>query len=214
MVLMYFRLKMVMSDAKMARYSHLSVASYNCRGFNTSKQCYIKSLLSRCSVLFLQEHWLSDDQLSLLGSLDDNFLFTGVSGFGKDKVLPGRPFGGCAILWRSDMDIRANVLDTCSNRICAVRLCSDLYSLLIINVYMPYESSEATADDFADQLALIESTIEANADCHVIIGGDFNVDLSRPWVHTTMLTSFCDNAGLSPDISTRNLVLTILIILI
>jgi hypothetical protein len=33
-------------------------------------------------------------------------------------------------------------------------------------------------------------------DCHVIVGGDFNVDLSRAWVHTAMMDSFCSNIDL------------------
>ena len=45
-----------------------------------------------CSVSnFLQEHWLAPSQLSLLGNLDDNFVYTGVSGFGNNDVLSGRP---------------------------------------------------------------------------------------------------------------------------
>jgi len=34
-------------------------------------------------VLFVQEHWLSDSQLALLGTLNSDFQFTGVSGFGN-----------------------------------------------------------------------------------------------------------------------------------
>jgi len=40
--------------------------------------------------------------------------------------------------------------------------------------------------------------MDTNSDCHVIIGGDFNVDFSGQRVHTAMLKSFCDNTSLSP----------------
>ena len=46
----------------------LRIISYNCRGFNDSKLGYLQSLLSRCEFLFVQEHWLSDDQLSKLNT--------------------------------------------------------------------------------------------------------------------------------------------------
>ena len=47
----------------------LSIGRYNCRGFNADRQRYIKSLLSKLSILFIQEHWLSDSQLTLLSVL-------------------------------------------------------------------------------------------------------------------------------------------------
>jgi len=55
------------------------------------------------SILLLQEHWLSDAQLSVLGNIADNVSYTGVSGFTNSDILAGRPYGGCAILWRSDL---------------------------------------------------------------------------------------------------------------
>ena len=42
--------------------------------------------------------------------------------------------------------------------------------------------------------------IENNADCHVILGGDFNVDFSRDRLNTALLNSFCDHMGLNPII--------------
>jgi len=41
--------------------------------------------------------------LGLLGDIDNNFVYTGVSGFDCSDVLYDRLFGGCANLWRSDV---------------------------------------------------------------------------------------------------------------
>ena len=41
-------------------------------------------------------------------------------------------------------------------------------------------------DKFAEQLEVIEDIIETNSDCHVVPGGDFNVDLSRQRVYTIL----------------------------
>ena len=118
----------------------LQIASYNCRGFNQTKTAYITSLLASSAVLFLQEHWLSNDQLRLLGDIDDNFIYAGVSGFDNSDILPGRPYGGCAILWKSDLDARVDILQTNSKRLCAIRMIGDTFRLLFINCYMPYEN--------------------------------------------------------------------------
>ena len=32
--------------------------------------------------------------------------------------------------------------------------------------------------------------IEQNADCHVVLGGDFSVDFDRDWLHTILLKNF------------------------
>jgi hypothetical protein len=42
---------------------------------------------------------------------------------------------------------------------------------------MPYEGSDESTDDFTDQLSF-EHLTDNNADCHLILGGDFNVDFS------------------------------------
>ena len=75
----------------------------------------IGSFLS-CDILFLQEHWLSDDHLKLLGGIAHKFLYTAVSGFSNADVLAGRPYGGCAILWRSGMSVTVNVININSRR--------------------------------------------------------------------------------------------------
>lgn len=176
----------------------LSVISYNCRGYSLVKNNYINNLLANCDILFLQEHWLADDQLVILGQLNRQFLSHAVCGFDNNEVLSGRPYGGCAILWRSDMLTRVEPVKTNSRRICAIRMSNNLWSILLINVYMPYEEGEGRCEDFCSQLSIIEYLISQNASSHIIIGGDFNVDFCRNWQHTELLTDFCDNLNLEP----------------
>jgi len=128
------------------------------------------------------------------------FLYHGTSGFGDEEVLTGRPYGGCAILWRSDLNFRVDVIATGSRRCCAVRICTDTWSMLVINVYMPYEDGSERSDLFVQTLSVIESVIAVHADCHVIVGGDFNVDFSRAWLHTGILRDFCAKLNLEPTI--------------
>ena len=76
----------------------LTICSYNCRGYNLTKKQYIANLLSCSSVLFLQEHWLSECQYEMLDEFDVNCSYYAVSGFSCNEVLLGRPFGVCYCL--------------------------------------------------------------------------------------------------------------------
>jgi hypothetical protein len=148
-----------------------TVSSYNCRGFNSIKSRYIASLFARCNVLFLQEHWLADGQLSMLADISENISYTAVSGFDSDDVLVGRPFGGCAILWQANLLASVCPIKVDSRRVCAVRVCFDAWNLLLISVYMPYEDGSENLDEFVNTLSLIEGIVDNNRDCHVILGG-------------------------------------------
>ena len=66
---------------------NLRVKTYNCRGLNNSKKCYVVNLLSDCDFLFIQEHWLSSSQFSDLNFLSHNHYRAVVSGFGTDDVI-------------------------------------------------------------------------------------------------------------------------------
>jgi len=118
-------------------------------------------------------------------------VYTGVSGFDSSDILVGRLYGGCAILWRSDLYADVEVIDTNSRRICAIRLVSGSLKLLLVNVYMTYEGNDAMTEEFVDQLHIIENIMSINIDYRIIVSGDFNVDLSHALVHTAMLNSFC-----------------------
>ena len=169
------------------------LGSYNCRGYNESKCVYARQLLSKVDILYIQEHWLSDDQMVILGNIDSHFLFTGTSGFDNSNVLPGWPYGGTAILWRSSLNMKISVLKSASRRLSAIKVTVDNnMNLLLINVYMPYENGEHNVDSFSEQLIAIESLIADNLDCHVVLGGDFNADFSRNGLHSSLLHSFCD----------------------
>ena len=63
----------------MVKQSLLQVCSYNMRGFNNSKVSYISDLISRFSIVFLVEHWLSNKQLSDLSTHFPGYSIHGVS---------------------------------------------------------------------------------------------------------------------------------------
>ena len=168
----------------------LRIGSYNCRGFNSRfKKDYIAGLLNDCDIFCLQEHWLSSKQLSDLSSIHDGFVYAAVSGFGDSEVLAGRPYGGCAILWRANVNMQSDLVETHSTRLYAVRFESASWKLLIVNVYMPCKGS--SSEEFCEQLACIEGIISQYQDCHIVLCGDFNIDFCRVRPHTDMLNEFC-----------------------
>jgi len=68
----------------------------------------------------------------------------------------------------------------------------------VVCVYLPYEDGYANINAFSDEVSHLENLIDNNLDCHVVICGDFNVDFSRNWLHTEILSSFCDNMNIKP----------------
>jgi exonuclease III len=163
----------------MAKARLLAVATYNCRGYNSLKQSYIVSLLNKVDILFLQEHWLSESQFNVLSNIHSEFMCTAVSGFDNIEVLSGRPYGGCAILWRCNLFAKVHIVDACSKRLCALRFETDECNLLLINCYVPYGAGVSSCDDFVSELSSIEVLVNSNVDCHCLVGGDFNVDFGR-----------------------------------
>jgi hypothetical protein len=172
--------------------SNCVIGSYNCRGFNRSKIDFMHQLLSTVDILFLQEHWLIENQFNVFNDIDKDFSFSAVCGMDNRHILQGRPYGGCAIFWRSNLNGKITTLDSNSRRLCAIKYQTPTLKFLLINVYLPYECNE-NSDEFVDQLIHIETLILSNLDCYVIIGGDCNVDFSRTTPHTALLDSFCAN---------------------
>ena len=71
------------------------------------------------------------------------------------------------------------VINTNSDRVFAARLPINYVDILLINVYMPCEGSEASTDEFTTQLSVIDNIIEQHQNCQIILCGDLNVDFSR-----------------------------------
>ena len=73
----------------------LRCITFNCRGWNNGKSS-ILDLLPWLIVIFIQEHWLSHDQLCVISDISSDFVAYGVSGMNPYELLLGHPYGGCA----------------------------------------------------------------------------------------------------------------------
>jgi exonuclease III len=142
--------------------------------------------MSDHSILFLQEHWLSDSQSQLFDELSVECRYASVSGFEGTEVLHGRPYGGCAILWRHGALQNVVRLEVNSSRIVAVTCSIGCTMLLLINVYLPCDN-DSTFADFAFELSVCETLINEYDDHDIVIGGDFNIDLARISANTVFI---------------------------
>ena len=80
----------------------LSIATLNCEGIRRFTD-YIRNYLSinNCDILCLQETWHLDDNIQYFNKIYTDYLFIVISGVNsKDRILPGRPKGGVAILYK------------------------------------------------------------------------------------------------------------------
>ena len=50
---------------------------------------------------------------------------------------------------------------------------------------MPYEddTDDEKTEEFIRTLSLLEDLIAHNSDCHIVLGGDCNVDFAQNWLH-------------------------------
>jgi endonuclease/exonuclease/phosphatase family metal-dependent hydrolase len=105
-------------------------------------------------------------------------------------VLKGRPYGGCATLWRSKILNDVVRLDINSRRVVAIKCSVGGNKLVLINVYLPCDTDD-TLEEFSSELPICENLINDHDDHEVIIGGDFNIDLSRVSANQRGLYNLC-----------------------
>jgi exonuclease III len=182
---------------QMSSETQLAMCSCNGRGYNLSKQNYVKDLLSRCTILFLQEHWLSEDQCMLLDDLRQDVSHFAVCGFSNIEVLSGRPFGGCAIIWRHDLLHNMRRIHVNSRRVIAATCEIASRRLLFINMYLPCDDNTSiNTDSFLNEILSCESLLDEFLDYEIIIGGDLNVDFCRNSINNGCLIDFCKRCNL------------------
>ncbi len=173
--------------------SCFSIASYNSQGSGVGRLPYIETLCSETDFVFIQEHWLFSEQLSRYSDTIPGINVHGMSGMNESELLTGRPFGGCAILWKRSLTCQVTPVTVSSRRLCAVTVNMDSVTLLLCNVYMPGDTmnDQSNLEEYTDTLGEV-TTLGANLNAdHIIVGGDFNTDPKRLGsLHTTALQRF------------------------
>ena len=151
--------------------------TYNCRGYNSIKACFIKKLLSQCDVLFIQEHWLLRAKLHLLQNISEEFIVFSKSSIDDGKLLIGRPYDGTAIFIRKSIKCTITNCDIECDRFNAMLVDFYNFTVLIACFCMPCDSNNC--DGFSSTIGAFQALTAKHAPSYVICAGDFNVDLSR-----------------------------------
>ena len=161
---------------------NLKITSFNCAGFKYRNFSYLKDIFNKCDILILQETWLYNFEFSEFINVLPGCQYHAISSMNETDVgRAGRPFGGNAILWHSNLALTFTPINTISNRICSVQVKSNNFNFVIINVYMPCDdNSDSNVCMYGDVLSEISSIVSLYEDENeIIIGGDLNVDFSR-----------------------------------
>ena len=138
----------------------LQITTYNCRGLKTgqnqndySNRLVLEQLFTESDIICLQETWLSKQDLDKLNSINPDYHGIGESTTDThDRMIQGRISGGVAILWNIKHESQISELRLEKDWAVGIVIQYEDRKVVIINVYMPYESRE-NDDLYMDLLA-------------------------------------------------------------
>ena len=142
------------------------------------------------SIRAIQEHWLKPPYKRYSGVNQLRSLHPEFDGFGTSamehafdkKILKGRPYGGTGFLFNKQFAKCVKPLIHHSHeRVTVLRLETDPFAILLINVYFPYYNVRDMAAHltlYRETLGFVESVISQNSDCKVMILADFNCNIN------------------------------------
>ena len=189
----------------LASMDSISFCSLNSRGHSPIIMNYVKSLLNEYHIVFLQEHWLYDDELNVLSNDLNDVIVLGRSGMECSELTLGRKYGGCACIVPQNSPIIVTPLDPpCSRRVfpCKVSLRNAACEYLVLVVYLPYEGGVHGSESFQDVLNCMQAVIETYDEVGgVFMCGDFNTDFARISPQTNALKRFCTELNLVPCVT-------------
>ena len=106
-----------------------------------------------------------------MSNINYNFIGNGISSIDDEsQINVGRPFGGVGIMWKKRLNTCCK-LKTCDcDRIIGLKIDTDNFSILVLCVYLPFDSSE-NYDDFIFYLAKILQIVKEFRSPYVYICG-------------------------------------------
>ena len=165
----------------------LKICSYNVHNFHKrdvrpQKFAFLQSLLESHTFLCIQEHWLYESKIKkVIGALKPGCNVVGCSPMDERVRRVGRPYGGCAIVWESSANFRAEEVPCDNKRICALEVeMLNNYKLMIVNVYMPSDDGRPqTLDEFRVVVHEVQRLILERDPDDVCFLGDLNTSFTR-----------------------------------
>ena len=96
----------------------------------------------------------------------------------SSRIHHGRSFGGCAILWKSALDCKVQPVQLHHTRACGVKAMFRGISIFFCCLYLPCDENVFNPI-YADVLNEVFSSDACQDADFLVLGGDFNTDLSR-----------------------------------
>ena len=153
----------------------------------------------------LQETWYAKQNLQNLNTLHRDFIGMGAATIDETHgVYHGHYPGGVALFWKKDISANIKRLNFNSDWAVAIEVSQGTSSLVILNVYMPYQCMQ-NQDQYIDNLWNIYSFIESINTTNFMIIGDWNANLgiSGNALFRPIMEEFCNENNLI--ISTKKL---------
>lgn len=170
----------------------LKLVSINHRGgfSNDLKRESFKQLVNDHDIIFIQEHWLSKQQLDILLNVHVDFTGIGQSPMCDSVMNIGRPYGGVGILWRKSLDrVITPVIDN-KDWVLGIKIETESKSAVFMSVYMPYNCDNNT-DDYLEKLSILRAIIDDLNTSSIYLVGDFNANFENSSAFGNLLSDFC-----------------------
>ena len=147
-------------------------------------------------MIFLLIHCMYKTQLvQRLNSFSPNSVCIVSSSMDKSVPLIGRPYGGCSIIWSSNIICKVDTTERISKRLCAVKVTVDGIEFVLFSTYNSCDKGYANHDlfEYIHFLNEVSDVCNKAASQYFVLGGDFNTNLIRDTPQTRDLRSFVKN---------------------
>jgi hypothetical protein len=173
---------------------NLTFDSYNMHGFNQGKVLlnYLCEQLHDC--VFLQEHWLTPNNMMHLNNFSCDYNFYGKSAIEKtisSGVLKGRSFGGAGIL------LKKSLCEYVKHEVYNDRFTIVIIGkIILVSIYLPCVKNTNDINIISDILSTIGYTLLKFPSYDVIIGADLNTDLASKKEASLTIIKFMEDFDL------------------
>mgnify|MGYP001557667938 CR=1 FL=1 len=158
----------------------LSIVTYNVKNLKSNFVC-VNSLLNNHDVVIIQEHWLFKFEEILFKKFNSDWDFHAKFVDQADPIPPTqkpRGFGGTAIIWNSNSDLKITKLPDGDHRVVCVEIDASPKPILLMCVYMPSKGSKCRDNEYNESLDQISHIILKYSESHdIICSGDWNATL-------------------------------------
>ena len=180
------------------KIDQITFCSYNVKHYDTIKYDAVKELFDKCTFLLLQETWLAEDEFIRKFKNDfPNSECISTNKMDLKEIVQGRRYGGVSICHHANIKCSVESLKTISKCICAQIISISNISILLINVYMPSSDNRDKLDEYSDILEEIKILCLNSTTQYIILGGDWNADISRHDGRTKLFKEFIAQENLT-----------------